>query len=82
MTCTVTRGKHRCDKPADHVGEHECVPPDYPDAQRELSRAARRIVELEDVVRGLVGMTCCRGRIYGSCDCCLRLRSILREVLG
>jgi hypothetical protein len=90
MRCPTTHGPHRCKLNVGHPGECENDPGlgkrgqvvalDR-DAQRELSKAASRIVFLEAALRLVKTMGCASTSEGAACECCKRFRSFATEAL-
>lgn len=90
MRCPTTHGTHRCKLESGHAGECENDPGlgkqgrvvvlDL-DAQRELSRAASRIVLLEDALRVVKHGACAADEKNAACACCVRIRDFAAQVL-
>jgi hypothetical protein len=91
MRCPTTHGPYRCKLNAGHPGECENDPGLGPrgravildlDAQRELSKAARRIEALEAAIRLVRTFACESTSERTACACCVRFREFASGALG
>lgn len=90
MRCPTTHGPHQCRMNVGHPGECENDPGlgrrgqavilDR-DAQRELSKAASRIVFLETALRLVKTFACSSSGEGVACECCKSFRQFANEAL-